>query len=141
MQNYPFYDEALALTKKLVSIPSMNNSDGGERAVADYMAAWIRELPYFKAHPDQVITQPLKNDPYDRINVVAIAFGSRSNSNETIIPTATTILWVSMTTAPSRSTPLTATPCQRRSSPLLATQRSWRILSLENGCLVAVLLI
>lgn len=45
MQNYPFYDEALALTKKLVSIPSMNNSDGGERAVADYMAAWIRELP------------------------------------------------------------------------------------------------
>ena len=109
MQNYPFYDEALALTKKLVSIPSMNNSDGGERAVADYMAAWIRELPYFKAHPDQVITQPLKNDPYDRINVVAIA--------------------------------LTATPCQRRSSPLLATQRSWRILSLENGCLVAVLLI
>ena len=110
MQNYPFYDEALALTKKLVSIPSMNNSDGGERAVADYMAAWIRELPYFKAHPDQVITQPLKDDPYDRINVVAIAFGSRSNS-------------------------------QRRSSPLLATQRSWRILSLENGCLVAVLLI
>ena len=85
MQNYPFYDEALALTKKLVSSPSMNNSDGGERAVADYMAAWIRELPYFKAHPDQVITQPLKNDPYDRINVVAIAFGSRSNSNETII--------------------------------------------------------
>ena len=85
MQNYPCYDEALALTKKLVSIPSMNNSDGGERAVADYMAAWIRELPYFKAHPDQVITQPLKNDPYDRINVVAIAFGSRSNSNETII--------------------------------------------------------
>ena len=85
MQNYPFYGEALALTKKLVSIPSMNNSDGGERAVADYMAAWIRELPYFKAHPDQVITQPLKNDPYDRINVVAIAFGSRSNSNETII--------------------------------------------------------
>lgn len=85
MQNYPFYDEALALTKKLVSIPSMNNSDGGERAVADYMAAWIRELPYFKAHPDQVITQPLKNDLYDRINVVAIAFGSRSNSNETII--------------------------------------------------------
>ena len=85
MQNYPFYDEALALTKKLGSIPSMNNSDGGERAVADYMAAWIRELPYFKAHPDQVITQPLKNDPYDRINVVAIAFGSRSNSNETII--------------------------------------------------------
>lgn len=85
MQNYPFYEETLAMTKKLVSIPSCNNSDGGERAVADYMAAWLRELPYFKAHPDQVIEQPLKNDPYDRINVVAIAFGTRSDSNQTII--------------------------------------------------------
>ena len=85
MQKYPFYDEALTITKKLVSIPSMNNSDGGERAVADYMAAWIRELPYFKEHPEQVVIQPLKNDPYDRINVLAIAFGTRSDSKQTII--------------------------------------------------------
>ena len=85
MQKYPFYDEALTITKKLVSIPSMNNSDGGERAVADYMAAWIQELPYFKKHPEQVVIQPLKNDPYDRINVLAIAFGTRSDSKQTII--------------------------------------------------------
>lgn len=85
MQKYPFYDEALTITKKLVSIPSMNNSDGGERAVADYMAAWIQELPYFKEHPEQVVIQPLKNDPYDRINVLAIAFGTRSDSKQTII--------------------------------------------------------
>lgn len=85
MQKYPFYDETLTITKKLVSIPSMNNSDGGERAVADYMAAWIRELPYFKEHPEQVVIQPLKNDPYDRINVLAIAFGTRSDSKQTII--------------------------------------------------------
>lgn len=84
MQNYPFYEETLALTKELVAIPSLNNSTG-ERAVAEYMAAWLRKLPYFQEHPDQIIIQPLKNDPYDRINVVAIAFGTRSDSKKTII--------------------------------------------------------
>ncbi len=84
MQNYPFYEETLALTKELVAIPSLNNSTG-ERAVAEYMAAWLRKLPYFREHPDQIIIQPLKNDPYGRINVVAIAFGTRSESKKTII--------------------------------------------------------
>ena len=84
MQNYPFYDETLALTKELVAIPSLNNSTG-ERAVAEYMAEWLRKLPYFVEHPDQVIVRPLKNDPYGRINVLAIAFGTRSDNKETII--------------------------------------------------------
>jgi arginine utilization protein RocB len=84
MQIYSFYEETLALTKKLVSIPSLNNSTG-ERVVAEYMAQWLRRLPYFQDYPSQLIIQPLKNDPYGRINVVAIAFGTRSNSNKTII--------------------------------------------------------
>ncbi|WP_312635200.1 M20/M25/M40 family metallo-hydrolase [Oscillibacter sp.] len=84
MQNYPFYEETLALTKELVAIPSLNNSTG-ERDVAEYMAAWLRKLPYFREHPDQIVIQPLKNDPYGRINVVAIAFGTRSDSKKTII--------------------------------------------------------
>jgi arginine utilization protein RocB len=84
MQNYPFYDETLALTKELVAIPSLNNSTG-ERAVAEHMAEWLRKLPYFQAHPEQIIIKPLKNDPYGRINVLAIAFGTRSDSKETII--------------------------------------------------------
>ncbi|WP_312281414.1 M20/M25/M40 family metallo-hydrolase, partial [Oscillibacter sp.] len=84
MQNYPFYKETLALTKELVAIPSLNNSIG-ERVVAQYMADWLRKLPYFREHPDQIVIQPLKNDPYGRINVVAIAFGTRSRSKKTII--------------------------------------------------------
>lgn len=84
MSKYKFYDESLALTKELVAIPSLNNSTG-ERVVAEYMAEWLRKLPYFVEHPDQVIIQDLKNDPWNRINVVAIAFGKKSNSNETII--------------------------------------------------------
>ena len=84
MQNYPFYEESLALTKKLVSIPSLNNSKG-EREVAEYMAQWLRELPYFAQRPEQLIVQPLKNDPWNRVNVIAIAFGTKSDSKETII--------------------------------------------------------
>ena len=84
MQKYPFYDETLALTKEFVAIPSLNNSDG-ERVLAEHMATWLRALPYFVAHPNQVIIQPLKNDFYNRINTVAIAFGTRSDSKDTII--------------------------------------------------------
>lgn len=84
MQNYPFYEEVLFLTKKLVSIPSMNNTQG-EREVAEHMAQWLRDLPYFSEHPDQLIVQPLKDDPWKRVNVIAIAFGTKSNSKETII--------------------------------------------------------
>ncbi len=84
MNNYPFYDEALALTKKLVSIPSLNNTVG-EREIALYMADWVSKLPYFAEHPDQLVVRPLKNDPYGRLNVMAIAFGTRSDARETII--------------------------------------------------------
>ena len=86
MQKYPFYDEALALTKELVAIPSLNNSEHGERDVALHIAEWVGNIPYFKAHPDQLIVQPLKNnDPFNRLNVIAIAFGTRSDSKDTII--------------------------------------------------------
>jgi arginine utilization protein RocB len=84
MQKFPFYEETLALTKELVSIPSLNNSDG-ERIIAEHMATWLQKLPYFQAYPDQLIVQPLKNDPYHRINIIAIAFGTKSDANETII--------------------------------------------------------
>lgn len=86
MQNYPFYDEALALTKELVAIPSLNNSEHGERDIALHIAEWVGSIPYFKEHPDQLIVQPLKNnDPFNRLNVIAIAFGTRSDSKDTII--------------------------------------------------------
>ena len=52
MQNYPFYEEVLFLTKKLVSIPSMNNTQG-EREVAEHMAQWLRDLPYFSGPTDR----------------------------------------------------------------------------------------
>lgn len=47
-QNYPFYDEALALTKGLVAIPSQNNLPHGERDIALHIADWMDKiLPCF----------------------------------------------------------------------------------------------
>ena len=60
MQNYPFYDEALALTKKLVSIPSMNNSDGGERAVAEDV--YKRQAPTYISTADIALPCELQID-------------------------------------------------------------------------------
>lgn len=86
MQNYPFYDKALALTKELVAIPSQSNSPHGERDIALHIADWMGKIPYFQEHPDQLIVRPLKNnDPCGRLNVLAIAFGRRSDSRQTII--------------------------------------------------------
>lgn len=84
MQAYLFYEETLKLTKDLIAIPSLNNSKG-ERVIAEYMAQWLGELPYFREHPNQLFLQPLKDDPWNRINVIAIAFGTKSEKNETII--------------------------------------------------------
>ena len=84
MRTHDFYEETLALTKELVAIPSLNNSDG-ERTIALHMAEWLRKLPYFAAHPNQVIVSPLKNDPWNRVNTIAIAFGEKSDSKRTII--------------------------------------------------------
>ena len=58
------FDEIKALTKKLVSIPSMN-ATSGERDIADVIEAYLREIPYFQAHPELVITQDLKDAQCD----------------------------------------------------------------------------
>ncbi|WP_226580967.1 M20/M25/M40 family metallo-hydrolase [Halobacillus litoralis] len=58
------------LTRAFVQIPSINGTDG-EAAIADYLEAFIRCIPYFKDHPENVWTQPLHNDRIGRKNVYA----------------------------------------------------------------------
>ncbi len=83
MQSYPFYEETLALTKEFVGIPSVNGTTG-ERDMAQHMAAYLETLPYMKEHPAQLICQPLRNDPYGRLNVIALALGN-GTSKDTIL--------------------------------------------------------
>lgn len=72
------------LTKKLVSIPSQNATDG-EREIGLFLHRYLMEIPYFHGHPEQVLAVPLKDDPLGRINLFALLLGKGENSGETIL--------------------------------------------------------
>ncbi|OOM77529.1 succinyl-diaminopimelate desuccinylase [Clostridium puniceum] len=78
------FKEILELTKKLVSIASVNTTSG-EHDISCFIESYLRDIPYFKGHPNQVIIQKLKNDFLDRRNVFALIKGEKGNSKETII--------------------------------------------------------
>lgn len=78
------FNEILDLTKKLVSIASVNTTPG-EHDIACFIESYLRDIPYFKEHPDQVIIQKLKNDFLDRRNVFALIKGEKGSSKDTII--------------------------------------------------------
>lgn len=78
------FNEILDLTKKLVSIASVNTTRG-EHDIACFIESYLRDIPYFKEHSDQVIIQKLKNDFLDRRNVFALIKGEKGNSKDTII--------------------------------------------------------
>lgn len=78
------FNEILDLTKKLVSIASVNTTPG-ERDVACFIESYLRDIPYFREHSNQVIIQKLKNDSLDRRNVFALIKGEKGKSKDTII--------------------------------------------------------
>ena len=78
------FEKMEQLTKALVEIPSVNTTTG-ERDVAIYIEQYLRNIPYFKEHSDQVIVQKLKNDALDRRNVLAYVKGTKAESSKTII--------------------------------------------------------
>ena len=84
MRSMDLFDEIKTLTKKMVSIPSMN-ATSGERDIADAIEAYLRDIPYFKAHPELVITQDLKEDPLHRRNVMALLKGGDGTERDTIM--------------------------------------------------------
>ena len=79
-----FSTEMENLTKKLVSISSINTSQG-EKEIAVFIEEYLRNIPYFKKHKNAVIIQKLKDDKLDRRNVFAYIKGENNNSGDTII--------------------------------------------------------
>ncbi|MGM9613503.1 MAG: M20/M25/M40 family metallo-hydrolase [Butyricicoccus sp.] len=77
-------EEIKALTMRLVAVPSMNGTRG-ERDIADTIEAYLREIPYFAAHPELVITQDLANDRLGRRNVMALLKGGDGTLADTIL--------------------------------------------------------
>ena len=79
-----FSKEMEELTRGLVSISSINTSIG-EKYIAIYIEEYLRNIPYFKEHPDNIIVQKLKDDELERRNVFAFIKGENNNSGDTII--------------------------------------------------------
>ena len=77
------FNEILELTKKLVSIASVNNT-AGEKEIACYIERYLKVIPYFKKYNDRVFIQKL-DDELDRRNVFALIKGEKGDSKETII--------------------------------------------------------
>lgn len=76
--------EILELTKRMVEIPSIN-ATGGERKIGVFIETYLRELPYFKEHPEQVIVQELKDDVLHRRNVFALLIGEKERKADTLL--------------------------------------------------------
>lgn len=78
------YSEIERITAEMVAIDSVNGTSG-EHNIGIYIENYLRNIPYFKEHPNQVIVQPLKDDVLNRRNVFAVLRGTKGNSNRTII--------------------------------------------------------
>lgn len=78
------FKDILELTKKMVSIDSVNGSHG-EKEIGVFIENYFRNISYFKDHPDNIIIQKLKNDPFERQNVLVLLRGEKSSSETAII--------------------------------------------------------
>lgn len=79
------YDEIEELVKQMVAIPSVNNSPHGEADIAEFLYQTMKEFPYYKAHPEYLFLEPLKNDPLNRKNVFALLKGEKGDNRDTLI--------------------------------------------------------
>ena len=77
-------DEILNLTKKLVEIESIVNTDG-EKNFAKSLFEMMKTFPYFEKHPSHLLLSPTVRDERERYNVIAFVKGERGNSNRTVI--------------------------------------------------------
>lgn len=77
-------DDVLFLTKQLVNIESIVNTDG-ESEIAQALYTLLSNFPYFIENPSQVVKSQTKDDERERYNVLAYVKGTKGNSNKTVI--------------------------------------------------------
>lgn len=77
-------EELIELTKSMVKVPSVNGTSG-EHDIGVFIENYLRDIPYFKKHSDQVIIQSLKDDPLNRRSVFALLKGEKDDNKKTII--------------------------------------------------------
>lgn len=80
----PCKEEVSSLTKQLVNIESIVNTDG-EKEIGNELYNLISNFPYFTKNPNQVILSQTRNDSKERYNVLAFVKGTKGISNNTVI--------------------------------------------------------
>ncbi|WP_164671097.1 M20/M25/M40 family metallo-hydrolase [Virgibacillus doumboii] len=77
-------DEVLDLTKRLVGIQSIVNTEG-EKVIAHSLYTLLASFPYFTSNPEHVTIEQTTNDERERYNVLAFVKGTKTASNRTVI--------------------------------------------------------
>ncbi|MFD2045061.1 M20/M25/M40 family metallo-hydrolase [Ornithinibacillus salinisoli] len=77
-------EEVLALTKQLVGINSIVNTEG-EMVIAHSLYTLLASYPYFANNPQHLVLEQTTDDYYDRYNVLAFVKGTKKPSNRTVI--------------------------------------------------------
>ncbi|MFD1739635.1 M20/M25/M40 family metallo-hydrolase [Bacillus salitolerans] len=77
-------DEVLFLTKQLVSIESIVNTNG-EKEMAQVLYTLLSSFPYFVENSSQIVMNQTQNDEQERYNVLAFVKGTKGTSNKTVI--------------------------------------------------------
>ena len=77
-------ESMMQTAKEMVEISSINTTEG-EKTIGEYIEKYIREIGYFKAHPNQVIVRELKDDSLHRRNVLAVLIGEKHNTGKTLL--------------------------------------------------------
>ncbi|GEM_PF-158762 len=75
VKNKDDFQDIQSLTMRLVKAASVTDSDG-EKAFPSFLKSILLEIPYFKANPDHIILQEIKNDPKGRYNLFALVRGT-----------------------------------------------------------------
>ncbi|MEN2768484.1 M20/M25/M40 family metallo-hydrolase [Ornithinibacillus xuwenensis] len=77
-------DDVLNLTKQLITIRSIVNTEG-ESVLAHSLYTLISSYPYFQENPNHVVIEQTEDDERERYNVLAFVKGTKGTSNRTVI--------------------------------------------------------
>ncbi|WP_330948866.1 M20/M25/M40 family metallo-hydrolase [Virgibacillus sp. MG-45] len=77
-------EELLALTKQLVRINSIVNTEG-EKVIAHSIFTYLSALPYYTENPTHLTIEQTIGDELERYNVLAFVKGTKGTSNRTVV--------------------------------------------------------
>lgn len=77
-------EKMIEIAKKMIAVKSVNGTSG-EKNIGVFLEEYLRNIPYFREHPDQVFVQKLKDDPLERRNVMALLIGEKEWSKDTLV--------------------------------------------------------